>query len=66
MSPMLLKLSSGSVDGYNEGQEPLLSFVSTIAAIMAAKIPFVFSDGHGIAAYTQWSDDINRLDQVDW
>ena len=26
----------------------------------------MFSDGHGIAAVTDWYDDLDRLDQVDW
>jgi len=29
-------------------------------------IPFVFSDGHGIASFTQWFDDLQDLDKVDW
>ncbi len=27
---------------------------------------FVFSDGHGIAAYTSWFDDLSKLDEIDW
>jgi len=27
---------------------------------------FVFSNGHGIAAFTAWFDDVARLDEVDW
>lgn len=27
---------------------------------------YVFSDGHGIAAFTGWYDDLNDLDKVDW
>jgi hypothetical protein len=65
-SPMLLQLQTGQVEGYNEGQEPLIYLVSTAQAVRDAGIGFVFSDGHGIAAFTQWFDDLAELDQVDW
>jgi hypothetical protein len=26
----------------------------------------VFSDGHGLAAFTDWYDDLNELSNVDW
>lgn len=65
-SPMLLQLHTGQVEGYNEGQEPLIYLVSTAQAVRDAGIGFVFSDGHGIAAFTQWFDDLAELEQVDW
>lgn len=65
-SPMLLQLHTGQVENYNEGQDPLIYAVSTVEEIIRAKLDFVFSDGHGIAAYTQWFQDINDLDKVDW
>ena len=65
LSPMLLQLKTGRVAGYTEGQEPLIYLVSSAQAI-AAEIPFVFSDGHGIAAYTGWYDNLGELDRVDW
>ncbi len=65
-SPMLLQLHTGQVEGYNEGQEPLIYLVSTAQAVRDAGIGFVFSDGHGIAAFTQWFDDLAELGQVDW
>jgi hypothetical protein len=66
LSPMLLRLKSGRVDGYNEGQEPLIYLCSTAQAIAARNIPYVFSDGHGLATFTEWFDDLDRLDEVDW
>lgn len=65
-SPMLLQLHSGRVPGYTEGQEPLIYVVSTAQAVQAAGVGFVFSDGHGIARFTQWFDNLNDLDKVDW
>jgi hypothetical protein len=66
LSPMLLKLKSGQVAGYNEGQEPLLYLVTRIDDVQAAGCRYVFSDGHGLAAFTRWYDDVAHLNQVDW
>lgn len=66
LSPMLLQLKTGRVSGYNEGQEPLVYLKSTVQVVAEAGLRFVFSDGHGIAAFTQWFDDVSRLDAVDW
>ena len=66
LSPMLLQLKTGRVEGYGEGQEPLIYLVSTAQAIAQSGTRFVFSDGHGIAAFTHWYDDLADLSRVDW
>jgi len=66
LSPMLLQLKTGWVPGYAEGQEPLIYLVSSAQAIQRADVLFVFSDGHGIAAFTEWYPDLADLDKVDW
>jgi hypothetical protein len=63
---MMLNLKTGRVAGYDEGQEPLIYLVSTAQEIHRNGIPFVFSDGHGIASFTQWFDDLQDFDKVDW
>lgn len=65
-SPMLYQLHTGWVEDYDEGQKPLIYAVSTVETIVQAGLEFVFSDGHGIAAFTQWFDNLNDLDKVDW
>ncbi len=65
-SPMLLQLHTGRVKGYHESQEPIIYLVSTVQAVQQSGPGFVFSDGHGIAAYTDWYDDLSHLDKVDW
>ena len=65
-SPMLYQLHTGWVTGYTEGQEPLIYVVSTAQAVQTAGVGFVFSDGHGIATFTQWFDNLADLDKVDW
>lgn len=66
LSPMLLQLKTGRVVGYTEGQESLIYLVSYAQSIAAAGSRFIFSDGHGIAAFTKWYDSLAKLDQVDW
>ena len=66
LSPMLLQLKTGRVAGYQEGQEPLIYLVSSVQRVAEEGVPFVFSDGHGIAAFTSWYGDLTDLDKVDW
>ena len=65
-SPMLLQLHTGRVEGYCDGQASLIYVVSTVQAIVSARLGFVFSDGHGIAIFTKWFDNISQLFEVDW
>lgn len=64
-TPMLLQLHTGRVEGYEEKQTPLIYLISTAQAV-SASAQFVFSDGHGIASFTGWKDDLALLDEVDW
>ena len=66
LSPMLLNLKTGRVAGYTEGQEPLIYLVSNCQRIAESGTRFVFTDGHGLAAYTSWFDNLADLDKVDW
>lgn len=66
LSPMLFTISRGNVPGYDEGTRPLIFFVSSAQAIKQAGLQFVFSDGHGIMDYTNFYDDLNQLQKVDW
>ncbi len=65
-SVMLLQLKTGQVEGYAGGQEPLIYLASSCEAVVAAGAAFVFSDGHGLAKYTAWYDDLANLERVDW
>jgi hypothetical protein len=66
LSVMLLNLKTGRVAGYDEGQEPLVYLVSSVQAVVNAGLGFVFSDGHGLASFTEWFDDPKKLKAVDW
>jgi len=66
LSPMMLNLKTGRVPGYNDGQEPLIYLVAHAQRIVQAGHRVVFSDGHGVAAFTEWFDGLDDLDKVDW
>jgi hypothetical protein len=66
LSVMLLKLKTGQVPGYSQGQESLVYLVTTVERVAASGARFVFSDGHGLNRLTRWFDDLNQLDAVDW
>ncbi len=65
-SPMLYVISQGGVEGYTEGQARILHLVSTAQVVLGAGLGFVFTDGHGIMAMTDFFDDLAQLARVDW
>jgi hypothetical protein len=65
-SVMLYQLHTGWVEGYREGQEPILYAVTSLRQVEASGRPWVFSDGHGLARLTHWYDDPANLHKVDW
>ena len=66
LSPMMLNLKTGRVPGYDEGQAPLIYLVTTAQVLRDSGADFVFSNGHGLATFTGWFDDLVDLDKVDW
>jgi len=66
LSPMLLQLKTGWVEGYCEGQYPLVYLVSSAQAVDNSGHRFVFTDGHAHVAYTKWYDNLNALTEIDW
>jgi hypothetical protein len=64
---MLLRLHTGRVEGYTEGQGPIIYLTSKVERVIDAGCSFVFSDGQGLATFTSWYDDLARLDdRIDW
>ena len=44
----------------------MIYLVSTAQEVQQCGIPFVFSDGHGLASFTQWFYDLQDLNKIDW
>lgn len=65
-SPMRYAMWRGGVEGYDEGQEPIIHFVSTFQEVQRAGLDFVFTDGHAAVALTDFFADPSQLDRIDW
>ena len=44
----------------------MIYLVSTAQDVATSGFQFVFSNGHGIARFTDWFDSLDKLDEVDW
>ena len=65
-SPMLFAISKGNVAGYTEGQTPIVHLASSIERVSESGLPFAFSDGHADMAISQFFNDLEQLDRIDW
>lgn len=65
-SPMLCTIHHRNVPGYSDGQQNIIHLVSTVQKVVESALPFVFTDGHGIVAITDFYDDLSELKEVDW
>ena len=63
---MLYKISQGSMRSCPIGQSTVIHLVSTAEAVEQAGTGYVFTDGHGIMALTDYFDDLSDLDMIDW
>ena len=66
-SPMLYAIHKGYVEGYAQGQNPVIHLVFEAEAIEASNLAFAFTDGHAVMAYADFYDDLDTLEFViDW
>lgn len=65
-SPMLYVIHKGNVQGYDEGQEPIIYLASDAQTVASSGAGFVFTDGHAIVALSAFFDELTHLDKVDW
>lgn len=65
-SPMLYAIAMDNVDGHDGDQERIIHTVTTAQEVQSHGLPFVFTDGHGIMALTDFFDNLSRLPEVDW
>jgi hypothetical protein len=63
---MLFAISRGNVEGYTAGQQPVIYLCSSTEAVDAAKLLWVFTEGHADMDYTDFFDDFNDLEKIDW
>ncbi len=66
-SPMLYTISRGNVEGYSEGQTPIIYLVSEVEKIADSNLHFAFTDGHAVINFTEFFDHLEYLDDaIDW
>lgn len=64
-SVMLYVVSQGH-ENYEEGQEPIIHFVSSIDSILASKRPWAFTDRHADLFYAEQYESLDELANIDW
>lgn len=65
-SPMLYTINRGNVEGYTQGQRPIVHLVSSVQGAVALGKPWCFTDGHAEMAFSNFFDDLENLDKIDW
>lgn len=66
-SPMLFTIHRGNVQGYSEGQRPIVHLVSTAETAIALNKPWAFTDGHAEMMISEFFTELERLSEVvDW
>lgn len=64
LSPMLYTIKNGNVDGVE--MQNLVFFKSTVQAAETAGCQFVFTNGHGIMALSDYYNNLADLDKIPW
>jgi ssDNA thymidine ADP-ribosyltransferase, DarT len=65
-SPMLCAIYHGAVDGYDEGQNPVIHIASSAERVRDAGLPFAFTNGHAAMQMTDYFTGLDQLPAVDW
>lgn len=65
-SPMLYRIQKGEIEGYDEGQEPIIHLVAKIEEVAEADLSFCFTNGHAEMLPTEFYESLDDLDKIDW
>lgn len=65
-SPMLYAIYRGNVEGYEEGQEPVIYLKTHVQEAVNAGLKCLFTDGHAIMIISNFYDKLDELQNVDW
>lgn len=65
-SPMLYAIFRNRVEGYNGGQAEVVYLLTKFDSIQQAGLSWVFSDGHAAMDLSDFYDNPQNFDQVDW
>jgi hypothetical protein len=64
-APMLYAINEGGVEGYDDGQEPLVHLATRVQRIEETELTFAFTDRHAVLTYANFYDERTALDEVD-
>lgn len=64
--PMLYAIHTGYVDGYDGGQGEVIHLVSSVETVAKHTDDWCFTDGHAVQAMTEFFENVEHLDRVDW
>ena len=65
-SPMLYAIDRGNVEDCTEDQSDIVYLLSSAQGVADSGLEFVFTDGHGIMELSDFYDDLEDLDKIDW
>lgn len=65
-SPMLFAIHKNKVDGYSDGQNPIIYLVTYINDLIKFSSDWCFTDGHAVEEITNFYTDLKDLVKVDW
>jgi len=65
-SPMLMAVNGGRVEGCPHRQEDIVHFVTTVEAIVAEGLPYVFYDYNATLSIATCYSRLRDLDKIDW
>ena len=65
-SPMLCAIHNGKVKGHTGGQNSIIHLVSEAELIKTNNLTFAFTDGHATMIFSEFYDNLQSLDAVDW
>jgi len=65
-SPMLFSVHTGSVDDCSYRQESIIYLVTTTENLTTCQRNWCFTDGHAVEAISEFYNNLNDLDKIDW
>jgi len=65
-SPMLYAIHKRMIEGYVGSQQDIIYLISRVQIIEANNIPYVFTDGHAIMAFSEFYNQSSDLGNIDW
>jgi hypothetical protein len=65
-SPMLYAIHRGTVGNYQGGQSSIIHLVSKLESVNGKGLPFTFTNGHAEMSPTEFYENLDDLDKIDW